>query len=101
MLRQQAIAQCVAVEIERDRAVGHIDMAAGERLGGDDPLGVEAGQRRRVEEGSGEDVTGAAPEEDAVGQVPAPLRVALDAGLQPVRAPACPAAARNSARGSR
>jgi hypothetical protein len=81
---QEAIAAGIAVIIEGNDPVGHIDMVAPKAFARNDPLCVKSCKGRTFEEHACEDVTGAVAKEDAVGQCPPSLRVFLDSGLEDV-----------------
>ena len=84
MMRQQALAQAVAMIVESNQAIGDLHVAARHIAFWNDPFGVKSGQGALGKIDPGQDVAGAVAEKDAVGQGPAPHHVLLDAGFEPV-----------------
>ncbi|ESX14528.1 hypothetical protein X767_29400 [Mesorhizobium sp. LSJC264A00] len=63
---QKPLSAGIAVIVEGDHAVRHVDMVAVEILARNDPFAVESVQGRMAEEGARKDVAGAVAEEDAI-----------------------------------
>ncbi|MBZ9796261.1 hypothetical protein [Mesorhizobium sp. ES1-4] len=89
---QEALATGVAVVVEGNVAVRHIDMVSGKTLSRDDPFCVKSLQRRMLEEGTGENGARAVTEKDAVRQRPSLFGVSLYAMFQDVHAALIPMA---------
>jgi hypothetical protein len=59
MVFQQPLTGGIAMVIERDHAVGHIDMVSGKALARNDPFAIKSFQRGMLEKGAGENGAGA------------------------------------------
>ncbi|MDA9520360.1 hypothetical protein XI06_08310 [Bradyrhizobium sp. CCBAU 11434] len=81
---QEPVADGIAVTIEYDDAVGHVDMKSQETFRRDNSLGVKTGKRRLIQENASKDMTGAVSKEDAVRQRPLPMRIPLYALLEDI-----------------
>ena len=76
---QQSVTGRIAVIIERDDAVGYIDMISQKAFGRDNALRIKIGKWRLLQENTSENMAGAVPEEDTVRKRPLPMRIGLDA----------------------
>ncbi|MDX8537769.1 MULTISPECIES: hypothetical protein [Mesorhizobium] len=81
---QKPLAPGIAMVVEGDHAVRHIDMISRKAFAWNDPLAVKSALGRMTEESARKDVAGAVAKENAVRQRPEFFGVFLDAVLQDI-----------------